>query len=229
MRGEGRLVKVFDWLKAYWPQITYAISGATALAGIVWRKKILVWLTSYRERRRLLSEIPTLREQLSAMQAQLTEIANELKFNGGQSTKDILTSLHDLVELSEMRWQVQLQTTPTGVYECSPDGKCTRANPALCELFGLSESDMIGGDGNGWLQAVGRNQSEKMTVFHNWSASVAESVPYKDEYWIVPPDGEPVYCTTYAQALRSKKSGKILKFYGVVNPKPVGKRNSQDA
>lgn len=228
-RGGFWMGKFFLWLKTYWPQISYTLSGATALAGIVWRKKIVVWLTGYRERRRLLDMVPTIQTQLTAMQTQLDEIAKELKFNGGQSTKDILTSLHDLVELSEMRWQVQLQTTPTGVYECSPDGKCTRANPALCELFGLSESEMIGGDGNGWLRAVGRNQSEKMAVFHNWSESVRESVPYKDEYWIVPLEGEPVYCTTYAQALRSKKSGRILKFYGVVNPKPTGRRNSKDA
>lgn len=221
--------KFLLWLKTYWPQISWAISGATALASVVWHKKILVWITSHRERRRLLNAVPTFQAQLSTMQSLLDEIAKELKFNGGQSMKDIVTSLHDLVELSEMRWQVQLQTTPTGVYECSPDGKCTRANPALCELFGLSESEMIGDDGKGWLKAVGRTYAEKMSVAHNWASSVKEGVPYNDEYWLVPPGGEPVFCATYAQALTSKKSGKILKFYGVVNPKPVNKRNSKDA
>jgi PAS domain S-box-containing protein len=227
--GWSWMGKFFLWLKTYWPQISWMLSGATALAGLIWRKKIVISLTAYRERRQLLAQVPTIKAQLDEMQARLDEIANELKFNGGQSTKDIVTSLHDLVELSEMRWQVQLQTTPTGVYECDPSGRCTRANPALCELFGLSESAMIGDDGNGWLQVVGRNQAEKMTAFHNWESSVREKIPYKDEYWIMPSDGEPVYCTTYAQALRSKKSGKILKFYGVVNPKPQGKRNSKDA
>lgn len=221
--------KFWLWLKTYWPQVSYSLSGVTALSGLLWRKRILVAWAAYRERRRLLAEVPTIQAQLAEMKAQLEEIAKELKFNGGQSTKDILTSLHDLVELSEMRWQVQLQTTPTGVYECDPSGKCTRANPALCELFGLSESEMIGDDGNGWLQVVGRTQAEKMQVFHNWQASVRENVPYRDDYWIVPPEGEPVYCATYAQALRSRKSGKILKFYGVVNPKPQSKRNSKDA
>lgn len=223
------MVKFWVWLKSYWPQISYALSGAMALAGFLWRKRLAVWLANYRENRRLIAEVPSLRAQLTAMQAQLNEIAQELKFNGGQSTKDILTSLHDLVELSEMRWQVQLQTTPIGVYEFDPSGRCTRANPALCELFGLSETEMIGGDGNGWLRVVGRNQAEKMQAFHNWQASVRENVPYKDDYWVVPPDGDAIYCTTYAQALRSKKTGKILTYYGVVNPKPQGKRNSRDA
>lgn len=223
------MAKFGVWLKTYWPQISWALSGAAALAGVVWRKKLSTLWHAYRERKRLLAEVPTIQTQLAAMQVQLGEIAKELKFNGGQSTKDILTSLHDLVELSEMRWQVQLQTTPTGVYECDADGRCTRANPALCELFGLSEAEMIGSDGNGWLQGVGRSQQEKMQAFHNWQASVRENVPYKDEYWVVPPEGEAIFCTTYAQALRSKKSGKILKFYGVVNPKPLAKRNSKDA
>ncbi len=224
-----RMGRFWIWLKTYWPQISYFLSGVTALGGLIWRKRIAGWVAAYGQRRKLLAELPQVQVELAAVRERLDLIAAELRFNGGQSTKDILTSLHDLVELSEMRWQVQLQTTPTGVYECDPSGRRTRANPALCELFGLSETEMIGDDGNGWLQVVGRSQSEKMQVFHNWQASVKENVPYKDEYWIVPPDGEAVYCTTYAQALRSKKSGKILRFYGVVNPKPQGKLNSRDA
>ncbi len=225
MRREGRL-KFFVWIKAYWPQISYALSGATALAGFIWRKKIIVWITSYRERKRLLAEIPTLREQLAAMQSQLEEIARELKFNGGRSTKDILASLHELIELSDMRLMMYQQASPVGIYECDATGKCTSANPALCELFGMTEQEMLG---NGWLEAVGRNQVEKKLVFENWQASVRDNIPYREDYWIVPRTGEAILCTMYAQALRSRSTGKVLRFHGVVNPKPQGKRNSQDA
>jgi len=200
--------KAWLWLKANWQQATYFISILTAIAGWFWRERVKVFILKLRDYRQIANDYPSLK-------AQLTETLNQL------------AEMRQLIQLSALRWEVSWQLSDVGVYECAPDGSCTFANHALCMLFGLSESEM---KGNGWLNAVGRNQTERMTIWQIWQDSVKNNVPYKAEYWVVPADsGEAVYCVTYAKALRSPDTGQVLKFHGVVKPHPTPPRNSKDA
>lgn len=174
----------------------------------------------------MLDAVPTIQSQLTLMQVQLNQIVEEMKFNGGKSFKDLIARILEAHDLDQMRWQLLEQASPIGIYECDANGSCIKANLALCEMFGLTEAEMMG---NGWLESVGRSQLEKDSVYNSWRAAVQKSIPYKDKYWLTPREGDALEVMTYAQALRSQKTGNVLIYRGVVTPVLIQPRNSKDA
>lgn len=196
-------------IKGNWEQLAFFASMLTGAAGWVWRQKLRGWFLRLRADRQTVQGIPAILAELKALNEQVAE-------------------LREVVQLSALRWRVTWQLADSGVYETDDSGSCTFANPALCALFGLSEQEMLG---RGWLKAVGRTQIERTEIWRQWMDAVKTDIPYRAEYWVAPSDGgAPVFCMTYAEALRSA-SGKVLRFHGVVKPHPIGerKRSSQDA
>ena len=63
-------------------------------------------------------------------------------------------------------------------YKCDAAGYCTRANRALCDLFGLAEADMLG---TGWAAAI-TDTAGKAEALHVWLESRERDQPYRDSY-----------------------------------------------
>lgn len=197
-------------IKANWEQFLFGFSLLASIAGWAWRTKLHRFWKRILNRERAVDELPAILAQLKSLNEQIAD-------------------LREVVQLSSLRWRVTWQLSDFGVYETAADGSCTFANPALCDLFGLSETEMLG---NGWLRAVGRNQTERQKIWQDWQDSVHQDIPYRAEYWIKPRNGKEIsYCVTYAEALRSPVTGKILIFHGVVKPHPPPdkQQNSKDS
>ncbi len=109
--------------------------------------------------------------------AKVNDLCNELKPNGGSSLRDAI----DRIELSLERHNLKMLSLQDFqdlcLYECAPDGSCTYASKALCELFGLSHNDMLG---NGWLGGI--DEKYRIAAFHHWKECVDQKVPYNNSY-----------------------------------------------
>ena len=92
-----------------------------------------------------------LTERMDKQDKELAFIRGELTFNGGGSTKDFAKNSYELAVISNMRTKHIIMINPVAMYECDKEGRFILANTALCELFGLSEQEILG---NGWLSAI---------------------------------------------------------------------------
>jgi PAS domain S-box-containing protein len=49
------------------------------------------------------------------------------------------------LEESERRWRKPFDSAPAPMAEVDLDGRYLKVNGAMCELFGLTEDDLVGG------------------------------------------------------------------------------------
>lgn len=64
-----------------------------------------------------------------------------------------------------------------GMYWCDAAGRCTQVNHALCELFGMDSSDMLG---HGWAMAI----EDRERAVQVWHGAIEKRLPYKASYYI---------------------------------------------
>ena len=98
---------------------------------------------------------------------------------GSGSFLNYIDTLDARVAHNERRTEVILDLSPHPIYECATDGRCVFANEKLCDLFGLSESDMLG---NGWLEGILPEERER--VHSTWIFAVKKSIPYECAYTV---------------------------------------------
>lgn len=105
-------------------------------------------------------------------------IYDEITPNGGGSVKDRIEKL--VVDVAVLSGGIQffMSITPKCIFETDAKGACTFANAALCDLFGLSLSQM---QGNGWLGALG-TQEDRDRTYKIWMTCVENRIPYLDRY-----------------------------------------------
>lgn len=137
----------------------------------------------------------------------------ELQPNGGRSVLDRVRRLDNTIEELNARQRAVLDRDPVPVYECDPEGRCTYANIALCELFGLSEKDMLG---FGWLESL--HPDERIRVHGLWTECVRKRIPYECRYDVRDPGTHAVVpARTVAHPMLSK-TGDLLGYHGTVRP-----------
>lgn len=110
----------------------------------------------------------------------IDKVYAELTPNGGGSIKDKINQLSRDVTILRSGLSFSLALNPHCVFEADPTGSCTFANVALCELFGLPQTDMLG---RGWLSVLdGSDVRER--AWNTWTACVAKHLPYLDRYQV---------------------------------------------
>lgn len=161
----------------------------------------------------LFVKFPLIMERrLNAQDAKLAIIEKEVTPNGGGSLKDIVRSTNDLALIADLRTKQMIVVHPIAMYECEPvHGRCTSANIALCELFGLDEPRMLG---NGWLAAI--EPSARQKCWDGFQEAIESDIPYSWEYDVINQrTGKLTHCRTEMNTLRDKKGNPIL-FQGFV-------------
>lgn len=98
---------------------------------------------------------------------------------GSGSFLNYIDTLDARVAHNECRTEVILDHSPQPIYECSTDGMCAFANEKLCDLFGISEKDMLG---NGWLEGIMPDERER--VHSTWISAVEKQIPYESSYTV---------------------------------------------
>lgn len=122
-----------------------------------------------------------------------------------------IDKLDERVAHSECRTEVILDLSPQPIYECSPDGECTFANEKLCDLFGLSEVDMMG---NGWLDGILPEERER--VHSIWIAAVKNLIPYECSYTVRNLKNGKRY-NAVTRALPLHNEGELIGYLGILS------------
>ena len=88
----------------------------------------------------------------------VNDAADQLQFNGGTSTKDMVQQIRDgqrvlikKVDILTNKQMAMVELNDMCLFENDPHGKCIKANAALCLLFGASQNQMLG---YGWLNFI---------------------------------------------------------------------------
>lgn len=137
-------------------------------------------------------------------------VKRELTANGGSSMKDALIQTRDMAAIASARANALSNHSKFCMYECDPHGRCTFANAALCELFGLDSGAMLD---HGWLSAI--VDEERAAAADAWTKAVKENTPYSWTYHIRNQrTKEVILCSTSAQPVNA--GGKIIAFTGSV-------------
>ena len=100
------------------------------------------------------------------------------------------------------------------LYECNIKGVTENTSPELNQLFGLSADKMAG---DGWQQAVGKNDDERAATAHRWQDAVESLSLYQARYTVTnQTTGEQSrHCTL---AAIEHKRGKPSLYRGIVLP-----------
>lgn len=112
-----------------------------------------------------------------AIRQQLNRLYTELMPNGGKSLNDAVRRTEAKLDAG-LRFSATLQDIPT--WEADAAGKCVWASPALCQLFGLSQSDMLH---SGWLDAIA-TQEEREKISREWATALKHQIPFSAVYTI---------------------------------------------
>jgi len=107
----------------------------------------------------------------------LNAAISELSPNGGASIFDRIKRIDASTQLASGRVLTLMDRAPQPVFECSPDGGCTYANHAICDLFGLSRDEMLG---KGWYR--GLDQADIQRVYAAWMDCVKNGLSYECDY-----------------------------------------------
>ncbi len=98
----------------------------------------------------------------------MEEAAEQLDFNGGSSTKDMVKEIRDgqsglikKVDIIGNRQTALIELNDSAMFENDAEGNCIRANAALCKMFGSTPNQMFG---YGWLNFI-KNPDHEREVF----------------------------------------------------------------
>lgn len=122
----------------------------------------------------------------------------------------IIADIRTTVGEVEIRQRIAERHLEIGIYVCDPDGRCTWANDYLCDAFGIDSADMLG---HGWLSAISKHQ--QVPVHTTWKQCVADALPYRESYTVVPLDGRPEW-KAVTQAWPVVRNDKVVCYVGYV-------------
>ena len=87
-------------------------------------------------------------------------------------------------EVSEARFRALSGASPLGVFATDAIGACTYTNTRYREIFGLDETDALGG---GWVRAV--HPDDRAEVFLEWQRTAQLALDFDAEFRILHDDG----------------------------------------
>lgn len=114
----------------------------------------------------------------------------------------------------EIRQRITERHLAVGVYVCSKDGRCTWVNDWLSDAFGMDAAEMIGW---GWSAAI--SNGDRARVQKTWQDAIDNTMPYKEEYTVIPYDGRQNQWEAITEAWPVRKRGEIVCYVGYVTHK----------
>jgi len=122
----------------------------------------------------------------------LTEIRDELKYNGGTSLKDMVLKIDTKTSRMELRLdglednqKLAMNLQGLAFWESNDAGECTYVSPGLCKIMGRSESEIIGSGWLGWLHPDDKNR-----ISEAWEYSIRNKSAFDEIYTFKRADGK---------------------------------------
>jgi PAS domain S-box-containing protein len=141
------------------------------------------------------TSIPTVYENKPAILALVRDVTENARAREAQ-------------ERSEARFRALVGFAPVGIFETDLAGRCIYANARLCEMTGLSSSEMLG---HGWLQAV--HPDDLATIQAKRAEARAAGIGFSHELRFVKTSGV-VHAQVQSLALHS--DGKVTGYLGAL-------------
>lgn len=103
----------------------------------------------------------------------------------GKKLQQITIDLQRRMTMAESLSRAKEAHLQLAMYVCDSSGGCISANRTLCDLFGMSEQNMLG---SGWMQAI--EPEERINCDIAWKSSIQRRIPYAHQYHVKLKTGE---------------------------------------
>ncbi len=111
---------------------------------------------------------------------------------------------------SEARFRALSESSPVGIYETDPEGRCRYTNARWQAITGLSFEEALG---DGWARAL--HPDDRVDVLVSWDAAMREGREFAAEFRFQQPDGTVRWVQSRAAAVRDE-DGTIRGYVGTV-------------
>lgn len=143
----------------------------------------------------------------------LSDIAKELKPNGGSSLRDLGDRLEVRQLVLEHKVLLLLQDAPEAHFETDKTGRCVAVNSAYLKLTMMSFEDVLKND---WLLGIHPDDLDR--VVRGWNDAVDQARQFRMHYrFRNPKTGEGIPVTCQAVPMQNA-NGKIIGFMGTLHP-----------
>jgi PAS domain S-box-containing protein len=137
---------------------------------------------------------------------------NEFTTNSGKSLKDKIIRIDNAIKREELRSKLIADNLSSiGAYECNEKGEWIWVNKALCDMFGLSNEQMIG---QGWLRAV--CEEDRNDIWTTWLDTIRLNIPYEVTYNICNLKTNQTFTCRSTAIVHRDGSGNVVGYYGIL-------------
>ena len=190
---------------------TLVIGGggfATALIAIIKLYSILKkWHNEAKEKRENLQKAIA---HIDTIALNLQEVSKELKPNGGGSIKDQIKQIAIDVKTICVERDATFLLSKEPMFKNDERGYCILANNALCQLYGVSQEQMLG---LGWLNYI--MEEDKERIKEEWFNVIETGTEIASYYTIINQVTDEEVPIKY-RAIINKHNGKIISAIGNV-------------
>jgi PAS domain S-box-containing protein len=188
--------EVKGWAVAVTAIVTAMIAGKKFCVGC--RK----WIVNRFVAGDKIAEVLELLRALSHRVAKLDDVVQvQLKPNGRPICEKV-DETHRGYLINNGWRQLDFDHSDIAQYQCNPLGQCVAVNSALCDLFGMSDKQMLV---FGWLDAID-GAEERQRVRDNWQDSNEHDTPHSDTYNVEnKKTGEKFICSSETLVIKDKR------------------------
>ena len=181
---------------------------ATALIAIIKLYSILKkWHNEAKEKRENLKKAIT---HIDTIALNLQEVSKELKPNGGGSIKDQIKQIAIDVKTICVERDATFLLSKEPMFKNDEHGYCILANNALCQLYGVSQEQLLG---LGWLNYI--IEEDKERIKEEWVNVIETGTEIASYYTIINQITNEEVPVKY-RAIINKHNGKIISAIGNV-------------
>lgn len=183
------ITSIMTWLVA---------AAASVTAGIALWKSVL---------------FPTLKyaTTLAKVLANLEDIKQQLKPNGGSSLRDAIDRIETRIILAEQRAKFICMDGPIAVFETDGAGNFIHTNRTLTRWTGRAPDDFLGA---GWVNAV--IKTDRSRVFTEWHSAVTQKREFDETFCIAPVTGASFEVNCSAFPMVDAKEG-VTGWIGIIS------------
>ena len=190
---------------------TLVIGGgglATALIAIIKLYSILKkWYLASKQKEENLNKAIS---HIEVISFQLQEVSKELKPNGGGSIKDQVKQIATDVKTICVERDATFLLSKEPMFKNDEHGYCILANNALCQLYGVSQEQLLG---LGWLNYI--IEEDKERIKEEWLNVIETGTEIASYYTIINQITNEEVPVKY-RAIINKHNGKIISAIGNV-------------
>ncbi|NJR39200.1 MAG: PAS domain S-box protein [Leptolyngbyaceae cyanobacterium CSU_1_4] len=184
-------------------------------------EKLRIAVTSVLEKAQLRAQLQRSEAERQQAEAALRQANNELERRVEERTVELMILNQDLqatlleqqqtelfLKESESRFRSLSESSPIGVFQTDPAGKCLYTNTCWQQIAGLTLEESLG---DGWIKAI--HPDDRQEVCAEWNKSIQEQRAFLHEFRFLTPQGKVRWVWARSAAIYSA-TGEIVGYVG---------------